>query len=199
MLCSLPGVRLWELELAMVGTPLSQLVDLMTAGSTNWWVGCSFLQGSFTLCGWLKGSLSFGAGPKESLSHPQHHNISGPKGGGGKNVGSVSSHRPLWGHHWPLRTLYAPSGAARVTSHPLPHPSTHTSCQILQASQLEGLQQNIHLCAVWKAYLKLGLSHIPLPSGVSGGQSSLSLVWDELFGSLKVLSPCREIHNLLFY
>ena len=55
-------------------------------------------------------------------------------------------------------------------------------------SQLEGLQQNVHIQAVWKAYLQLGLIDVSLPWGTSGGLSSLSPVWDGLFRSFKVLS-----------
>ena len=48
------------------------------------------------------------------------------------------------------------------------HPSTDTSCWILQVSQLEGLWQNVQLQAVQKAYLQLGLNYVPLPLGTSG-------------------------------
>ena len=80
----------------------------------------------------------------------------------------------LWGR---------PTGTTVGTSHPLLHPSTSTSCQILQVSQLEWLWQNVHVWAVWKAYLQPGLNGIPLPSGTSQGPFSLSPIWDELFRS----------------
>ena len=43
-----------------------------------------------------------------------------------------------------------------------------------------------------KANLQPALYGIPLPSGASGDPSSLSPMWDELFGSLKVLSPWQR-------
>ena len=99
---------------------------------------------SFPSCGGQAGSLSFGSSPNDTLLCPHHHNVSGPKGGGGDNAGGISSHRSLWGHHCPLGTsplLMMLKG----TIHFLLYPSTCPSCQILQVSQLEGLWQNVHL------------------------------------------------------
>ena len=106
----------------MVGAPASQLVDLMSAGLNK----------------------------VDQLNplYPHHHYISGLKGGVGNITGGTSFLRPLWGHCWPLVNFYAPDGTAQGTSSPLPHPSTSTSCQILQMSQLEGIWQNVHMWAV---------------------------------------------------
>ena len=48
----------------------------------------------------------------------------------------------------PSENLYTCDSTAEDTCGPLPYPSTGTSCQILQASQLEGLWQNVHMWAV---------------------------------------------------
>ena len=109
-----------------------------------------------------------GAGPKESPLCPYCHYVGGPKGGGGDITGGASSLRPLGGHYWPLRKLYTPRGTAEGTCGSLPCPSTGTSCQILQVSELEGLWQNVHMWAMQKEYLKLVLSGVSLPSGMPG-------------------------------
>ena len=144
-------------------------------GPQSWWVRSSFHQDPFYSCGGQVGSLPFGASPKQSPSCPHHHNISGLNGGGGDNVGGAPSFGPLWGHCWSLGNLSASSGTIGRTSHPLPYPSTHTSCWILQASQLEG-SAKMYICKWCKTYLQLGLSGVPLPSRATGGLSSLSLI-----------------------
>ena len=84
------------------------------------------------------GSLPFRPWSKESLSFPHHHNVCGLKGGEGDIVGGTPSHGLLQGHHWALGKLLDSGGAAGAISHLLQHPSAHTSCQILQASQCKG-------------------------------------------------------------
>ena len=91
------------------------------------------------------------------------------------------------GHSWSLRKLYTSNGTIEETPGPLLHPSTCTSCQVFQVYQLEGLWQNVHVQRVWQNLFTLGQYDVSLPSGAHEGIFSLSLVWDELFRSLKVL------------
>ena len=146
-----------DLELAMVGTPVSWLVDLVTAGvhEGSQWASSLLGPASKEEATMQEAPLPMGASEA----------IAGPSG---------ASQLPV---------------LLQGDLHPLPHPSACTSCWILQASQPERLGQNVHLQAVQKAYLQLGLCGVPLPSGVSRGLSCLCPMWDELFRSLKVPSP----------
>ena len=88
----------------------------------------------------------------------------------------------------PLGSSTLPMALQRGPPGSLPCPSTGTSCQILQGSQLEGLWQNVHMWAVQKEYLKPGLNGVCL-------QEHLEVCLDcpqcedELFRPFKVLSP----------
>ena len=139
MLCSLPRVRLWELELAMVGTPVSQLVDLMStkvhevvesppSSSTPFpsvedqWalspLAPSKRKPTMSLLLLLLKHQGRRRHPHSRCSFPQ-----APQG-----------------HCWSHGNLSA-SGGSAGESCLLPCSFTHTSCQILQASKLKGLQQ----------------------------------------------------------
>ena len=145
------------------------------------------------------GSISFVAGPKESQSYPLHHHISGPKGEGGDITGGTSSLRPHWGHCWHLRNLHAPNSTAGRTYHPLPHPSTSTSCQILQVSQIEGLSQ-MYICRQCKKHISnkdLMVSHcLQEHPGVCLVCSQCEMSY---LDPSKFCVHGRDAHNLLFY
>ena len=143
------------------------------------------------LGGWWAPSFS-GQAPKKSISCPHHHNISGPKGGGGVYAGGPSSHRPLWGHHWCLRNLSTHDGTVGETMHPLPHPSTHTSCQIPSSELNWRAAAKCTSTSGQKSYLQQGCYGFPLPSGASRDPSILSPIWDELFRSLEDPSPWQR-------
>ena len=190
MLCSLPGVS--GSPGAGVGhgrypcKPVSRFHDCQ--GPWSWWFGSSFPWGSFPSCEGLMGSLSFGAGPKDSMSFPYHYYIGGCKGGGGGDItGGISSLRPLWGHHWSLRNLHAPDGSAGD----LPSPVTSLNWHFLSDPSSKSTWRALTKCTSVgsaKAYLQLGFNGVLLPSGISRGPSSLFPAWDELFRPLKILS-----------
>ena len=134
-----------------VGYPCSQVVDLMSTGVHK--AGKSAPPSSGTPSLSMEGQqalFSFGPSGKEIPSCP-HHNISGNEGRV-ENAGGIFPQAPL-------RPLLASQGPPysqwcyREDHPPLLHSSTWISCQILQASQLEGLWQNGHLWVVQKAYL----------------------------------------------
>ena len=131
---------LQELELAMVGTPASQLVDLLCAGVNEASESAppSSRDPSPSMEGW------WGPSPlRQALKRANYAPTTAMsvvlKEEGGDIAGGTSSFRPLWGHCWLLRNLHPPDGTAEGTSGSLSYPSTSPSCQIFKWVNLGAL------------------------------------------------------------
>ena len=165
----------------MVCTPASQLVDFMTARAHE--VSKLAPPSSWTPSPYVKGQqVPSPSGP--ALKRPLHAHSTAKSVAPKEEEVSIQeapfSIGPSEAITGPLGTSLLPVALQRGPAIPCCVPQLNTSCWILQVSQLEELQQNIHLQVVQKAYLQLGLYGVPLPSGAFRGPSSLSQVWNEL-------------------
>ena len=135
---------LQELKLAMVGTPASQSVDLISARvhKAGKLAPPSSGAPSPSVESWQAPS-PLGPAP-ESLMHLHHYNVSGPKGGGGDSTGGVPSHESLCGHWWPLRKLSASGGTTGGPSIP---------CHIPQIIHPDGSFMWVNLKGCSKMYI----------------------------------------------
>ena len=192
--------RLQELELAKVGTPASQLADLVSAGVKK--AGELAPPSSRAPSNSVEGKWApspLGQDQKKAHHTPTITTLVALKE---KKATSQEMHLPSGPSEaiaGPLGTSTLLTALQRRPPSPLLHPSASTSYQILQASQLDGLQQNVHMWAVQKAYLQLGLNSIPLSSGTSG----VCLVYPQC--GMSYLDPSkihlhgRKTHKLLFH
>ena len=198
--CSTPGARGTPgAGVALAGTPAGRLVDLMSAE----------VHGVDELAPPPSGVPSPSAedwwspSPWELAKKRAHHApIStmsvAPKEAGATLQEVLLPSGPSEAIAAPLRSSLLP-GAAEGTSGPLPYPSTGTSHQVLQGSELPGLCQNVHMWAVGKACLQL--------------DSVVSHCTQEHLGVCQVCPQCgmsysdpskfhlqgRGTHDLLFY
>ena len=167
-------------------------------GPWSWRVGTSFLWGSFSPCGVLTGSPLHWALPQRECIMPPPPQCQLPWRRRWQCRRSPS-HRPLWGHCWPLGKLSASSGTAGRP--PIP-------CGIPQLTLPAGSFKGVNLKYSGKMYICEWCKRQP-----SNQDSVVSHCLQEHLGICLVCPQCgmsyldpskfnphsRGIHNLLFY